>query len=43
MDRVKFFLLRTGVGSEVHHKEQYIPRDELEGEPSRDSWRAAGG
>lgn len=32
MDRTKSFLVKTGVGSEVHHKEQYIPQAQLEGE-----------
>lgn len=31
MARVKNYLIRTGVCSEVHHKEQYIPQQELEG------------
>ena len=31
MDRTKRFLRHTGVCSEVHHKEQYIPQAELEG------------
>ena len=28
---MKNYLIRTGVCSEVHHKEQYIPQQELEG------------
>ncbi len=32
MDRTKEYLRHTGVCSEVHHKEQYIPQHELEGE-----------
>ncbi|KAI7838016.1 hypothetical protein COHA_008197 [Chlorella ohadii] len=30
MARVKNYLIRTGLCSEVHHKEQYIPQKELE-------------
>ncbi len=30
---MKNYLIRTGVCSEVHHKEQYIPQKELEGAP----------
>lgn len=28
---MKNYLIRTGLCSEVHHKEQYIPQKELEG------------
>jgi hypothetical protein len=32
MERTKNYLMHTGVCSRVHHKEQYIPQKELEGE-----------
>ena len=35
MDRTKNYLMHTGVCSRVHHKEQYIPQEELEGERAK--------
>ena len=48
MDRTKHYLVHTGVCDKVHHKEQYVPQKELDGEcgvGSREwmDWHLAGG